>query len=126
MKKIRYLAPVQSMSGKFAQEGEIANSITGNQFFVGHSRTYTNGNLTNYFGIRRNGYIGDLTASQLAIQARFRQIHAAARSLPSDNPDKYAELRSRYNSQHKYKTLQGYIFAALWREAESNPNTGGD
>ena len=64
-----------------------------------------------------NPYTGPLTAAQKAVNARFKAVQEDARTLKVDDPDKFQELKRKFASQRRYKTLFGYIFKTLWDEA---------
>lgn len=125
MKRIRYLAPVESMSGKFEQEGIKAFQSNGNAFLFGAHRSY--GSMrgsTNYFGLRRNGFEGPLTAAQKQVNAHFTLMSVWSRSLQSEAPDTYQNYRRYFQSQAKYKTLHGYIVGKGWYYVTADQQTG--
>ena len=64
-----------------------------------------------------NPYTGPLTAAQKAVNARFASVQADVRALKVEDPDKYQELKRKFASQRRYKTLFGYMFKVLWDEA---------
>lgn len=78
---------------------------------------------TNYTQIRENPYSGPLTAAQKAVNSRFKTITSQVNSLRVEDPDKYQELKRKFQQQKKYKTLRGYIFSKLWFEDVENENS---
>lgn len=125
MKRIRYLAPVESMSGKFEQEGIKAFQSNGNAFLYGVHRNYGgNKGSTNHFGLRRYGYEGALTAAQKAVNAHFTLMSVWSLSLKVEEPDIYNQYKRQFERQAKYKTLHGYIVGKGWQYVEADPQTG--
>ncbi|HBZ34733.1 MAG TPA: hypothetical protein DEO38_06515 [Bacteroidales bacterium] len=72
-----------------------------------------------------NPYTGPLTDDQKAINTKFTTIQAQVKALPTSDPEKYAALSRKFKNQRKYVSLNGYIFAQLWREAQQ-ANSQGD
>ncbi|MBQ9440592.1 MAG: hypothetical protein IJU35_08450 [Paludibacteraceae bacterium] len=74
-----------------------------------------------------NPYHGPSTEEQKQIRLKFKTVKAQVAALPTSDPEQYAELKRKFKAQHTYKTLNGYIFAKLWRDAQNNgDNNGGD
>lgn len=102
MAKIQTLEPaVIGITGKAARTDKVHfKKMYGNTYMVRVDHPYT----------------GPLTAAQKAVNARFTLVNEQVKNLKVEDPDKYQELKRRYSSQRKYKTLHGYIFSKLWDE----------
>ena len=115
MKRIRYLAPVESMSGKFSQTGITAFKSNGMAFLYGVHRSYGSDKpATNCFGLRRYGFEGAYTAAQKAVQANFRACRQRVDAMKVEEPELFQELKRAYSLQRRYKTLTGYLMHYCW------------
>lgn len=123
MGKIKYAMPVESMSGKFAQNADIASEKTGMHFFLGIRKNWKVGTFTNTFAVRRRKYEGVLTAAQKEINAKFSALEAWARALKVDDPDTYNNYKTAFGRQRKYKTLSGFIFGKAYNYFERDSQT---
>ena len=67
-----------------------------------------------------NPYHGPSTEEQKQIRLKFKNVKAQAAQLPTTDPEQYAELKRKFKAQRTYKTLNGYIFAKLWNDAQNS------
>lgn len=116
--------PVESMSGKFAQNADIASENTGMQFFLGIRKNWKVGTFTNTFAVRRRKYEGPLTAAQRQVNEKLTALTAWSRNLQATDPDTYQNYRRAFGNQHKYKTLSGFIFGKAYNYFEKDSQTG--
>jgi len=94
MKKIIFLSPIKSASGKISSDSTVylrTNPVTG--------KSHT--------GKLQHPYTGPASAQQKANRNRFRALMALVRDRLG-NPEIKAQLRAEYLSQSEIGTLVGY------------------
>lgn len=100
MSKIKPMELIARMSGKVC----------------GHSNTYfAYRNGTHYTGTICNPCTKEPTEKQMEVRRRFAQIYLEMKQLTEEEKTMY---EIEFKSQKKYKTLRGYIFAELYKQAE--------
>lgn len=113
MKRITYLAPVESMQGKFAPEADVIRStstgLNGIKYFMGQKRNWTVGGYTNNFATKSRISTAAPSAAQIASKQAFAAASAAVKTSWAD-PAVKAALRARFVQQTHYVTFWGFCF----------------
>lgn len=114
---VRTMAPVESMSGKFAQKKTVAGD--GQKVYVGVVRSTS---ARNYFALRVKAMKYKTAAAQADAEARqlkFKSVAGNARDRMTD-PTKITVDKANFFAQTKYKTFYGYIFHLEWDAYEGD------
>lgn len=121
MHKIIYMAPVESMSGKFAKEstkisrGTESYPVTnprGIQYFIA---TYRLGTGTKSFAFKNRSQSNAPTSAQQAAVTKFTSTIAAVKAART-NPTQWQTIVAAFKKQTKYKTLNGFAFYYLYNQ----------
>ena len=113
---VRYMPPVENMSGKFDQESKKAKN--GSKLFLGvnHLNRHA-GNIHQGFATIVNSEMhylsADTATSAAATQAKFRRVVAAAKARKKDM-EYQAQDQIAFRNQKKYGTFWGFLFATCW------------
>ena len=116
---IQYMAPIESISRKFALRKEIANQsgLIPCKFFGGMVKTSDNvkvGNAArNLFFMRKYGRSSAATTKELANRGRFATVAAATRARMKDLgtlTQDQLNYEAQYNTANGKKSFYGYLF----------------
>ncbi len=114
---VRTMAPVESMSGKFAQKKVVAGD--GQKVYIGVVRSTS---ARNYFALRVKKMVYKSAQDQADAEARqlkFKAVAANARDRMTD-PTKITVDKANFLAQTKYKTFFGYVFHLEWEAYEGD------
>lgn len=115
MRYVRYMAPVESVSGKWAQKDVKAGeqtlaSNTPRTLFISQRRDNIFG-FKAYFAIKNNNRTSSYTAQELAQQTRFKAVAARVVAAYS-NPSMLQSYKQQWEAAGKEVTLRKYIWDA--------------
>lgn len=118
-RKIFYLAPVERMSGKWAQSDVTTtgndSGRTNNRFIISQSRRRQGASgllgYRNYFAYRTESNIHPLSADELRVRQRFSDISALVRAAYMDET-KYREYLNQWQASGRKVTLRKFIWDA--------------
>lgn len=108
---IRYMEPVESMSGKFAPTAKKAGD--GQKLYVGSHRRRSG---LNTFACHTKKFAYTTAkdaAAAAAQQAKFTRVVAATRARMV-NPEQMDADQIAFRNQTKYSTMFGYLFHLEW------------
>lgn len=112
------MAPVESMSGKWAQVAKTTyDNLEGNnvfnRFIISQSRQriYARGEAgrVNYFAYRSDSNYHPLTAAEIAARTNFATWAAAVRAAFAD-PTTYNQYRTQWAASGRKVTLRKFIW----------------
>lgn len=121
MRKIIYMAPIESMSGKWAQmskttyqNGDGTNVY--NRFIISQSRQriYARGEAgrANYFAFRSDSNYHPLSAGEVAARTLFATNTGLVRAAYAD-PTTYNQYRAQWAASGQKITLRQFIWNAV-------------
>lgn len=121
MRKIIYMAPVETMSGKWAQVSKTTydngdGNAVNNRFIISQSRQriYARGEAgrVNYFAYRSDSNYHVLSAGEVEVRTRFATNAALVRAAYAD-PTTYNQYRAEWAASGQKVTLRKYIWDAV-------------
>lgn len=122
MRKIIYMAPVESMSGKWAQvskttydNGNLGNVVY-NRFIISQSRQRVTARgeagRVNYFAYRSDSNFHTLSAGEVAARTLFATNTGLVRAAYAD-PTTYNQYRAQWAASGQKVTLRQFIWNAV-------------
>ena len=120
MRKMIYMAPVESMSGKWAQTSKSTylNDVGKmyNRFIISQSRVRRfakgDGGRVNYYAFRSESNAHNLTAAEAATRTLFATRTAQVRAIYAD-VQQYTAIRAQWQASGESVTLRQYIWSHL-------------
>lgn len=111
MGKVKYIAPVESVSGKLAKKSKVIYMVrraaTSNQDMI------ENPCYTSIAGKRSTPY----SSAEIAFQTRFGKIAKATTARLAD-PSKKAADQAAFKAQTEFRTLRQYVWHQCSNEIE--------
>lgn len=108
---VRYMEPVESMSGKFSPTSK--KSGDGQKLYVGSHRRRSGLNTFACHTQKFNYLSAATEAEAVAQQQKFKRVATAARTRMVD-PEKMDADQIAFRNQTKYTTMFGFLFHLEW------------
>lgn len=120
MRKMIYMAPVESISGKWAQVTKTTyrndDGKTFNRFIISQSRARRfakgDGGRVNYFAYRSDSNMHSISPAEAATRTLFATRAAQVRAIYAD-VEQYTTIRAQWLASGQSVTLRQYIWNSL-------------